>query len=440
MKKLKTLLLSCFLIIGIISMNMNQSEAAGLSVSASSGSIAVGSSVTISVRVSGNVFVEGLSISCSGGKVTGLSKASLDRGETATATFTLTSASGGSVTVSGNAADYEKEIEYSVSGSCVIKVKTPSSNNSGSSKPSQSRPSQEPQEDPRSKNNNLKSLTINQGTLDPKFSANTTKYSVSLAADVTELSIEAKADDGKAKVSGTGKHTLKAGKNEIKVVCTSEYGTKKEYVIVAMVDEKPLVYLDYNGSQLGVVRNFDDVKAPDGFKETTVKVEDKETKAWVNEEINKTIIYLMNDANEKNFYVYEDGKVLTVLKPVTLSGLKLFIIDIEQSLQKRESMKYTEVEVDGQKLNGWIFSEKSFENYVLIYAMDSKGEMKYYQYEKTSQTLQPYSHAAPVTAEAYEKALNDANVQKYIFMGISGILAVIMVGGVIYYLKKVKKD
>lgn len=311
---------------------------------------------------------------------------------------------------------------------------------SNTSKPSQSRPSQEPQEDPRSKNNNLKSLTINQGTLDPKFSANTTKYSVSLAADVTELSIEAKADDGKAKVSGTGKHTLKAGKNEIKVVCTSEYGTKKEYVIVAMVDEKPLVYLDYNGSQLGVVRNFDDVKAPDGFKETTVKVEDKETKAWVNKEINKTIIYLMNDANEKNFYVYEDGKVLTVLKPVTLSGLKLFIIDIEQSLQKRESMKYTEVEVDGQKLNGWIFSEKSFENYVLIYAMDSKGEMKYYQYEKTSQTLQPYSHAAPVTAEAYEKALNDANVQKYIFMGISGILAVIMVGGVIYYLKKVKKD
>lgn len=438
MKKLKVFFISCIMVLTVLSTNVTQSNAAGLTVSASSSSVSVGSKVTITVRVSGNVFVEGLSISCSGGQVTSLSRSSLDRGESATATFTLTSSSGGSVTVTGNAADYDQEIEYAATGSCVIKVK--SSSSSGSSSGSTSRPSQEPQEDTRSKNNNLSQLTINQGTLEPKFSAGTTKYSVSLAADVTEITVNAKADDSKAKVSGTGKHTLKAGKNEISVVCTSEYGTKKEYVIVATVDEKPLVYLDYMGKQLGVVRNLDGIKIPEGFKETTIKVNGNDTLAWANETMNKTILYLMNDANEKNFYIYEDEKVTTILKPLTLSGINLYVTDIDEKLQTRIGMKYTEVEVDGQTLNGWTFDEKSFENYVLIYVMDTDGNMRYYQYEKTSQTLQPYSDAAPVTFETYEKSLSDANTQKYIFMGLSGVLGIVVIAGIVYYLKKLKKS
>ncbi len=435
MKKIIKILTSCFLVIGIMFINTQPADAAGLSVSVSSSSVAVGSTVTVTVRASGNVFVEGLSISCSGGHVSGLSRASIDKGESATASFTLTSSSGGYVSVSGNAANYDTEQEYGVSGGCSIKVK---SSNSSSSSSNTSRPAQEPQDDPRSKNNNLKSLSISQGTLNPKFSASQTEYSVSLSADVTEITVDAKADDSKAKVSGTGKQSLKAGKNDIKIVCTSEYGTKKEYIIHATVDEKPLIYLDYNDAKLGVVRNYDGIQVPDGFKETTVKVQDHETKVWVNADMKKTIIYLMDEDNQKNFYLYDDGKVESMFKPITISGMKLYMVDIDEKTQKREGMTYTEIEVDKQKMMGWTFQDKSFENYMLIYVMDTTGEMKDYQYEKTTNTLQPYSHAAPVTDAAYQKSIQSERTQKMIFMGLSGLLAIVIVGGVIYYFKKIK--
>lgn len=81
----------------------------------------------------------------------------------------------------------------------------------------------------KSNNNNLKSLSLNNGTLSPGFNANTVNYKATINAANT--TINAAVADNTAKISGTGSKTLKYGKNTFKVVVTSEAGTTKTYNI-----------------------------------------------------------------------------------------------------------------------------------------------------------------------------------------------------------------
>ncbi len=91
--------------------------------------------------------------------------------------------------------------------------------------------------DPRSKNNNLKSLSVSQGTID--FNKNTTSYLIRVEHDVNEVTITAQAEDGKAIVSGTGTKTLKDYVNEFKVVVKAENESTKTYIVkVARKDEQ----------------------------------------------------------------------------------------------------------------------------------------------------------------------------------------------------------
>lgn len=91
-----------------------------------------------------------------------------------------------------------------------------SSNNGGSSKSSDA---------------TLKSLSVKGVSLNKKFSANTTKYSVSVGNNIDNVTVNAKANSSKAKVSITGNKNLKVGGNTVNITVTAEDGTQKVYKI-----------------------------------------------------------------------------------------------------------------------------------------------------------------------------------------------------------------
>lgn len=321
-----------------------------------------------------------------------------------------------------------------------------SSGSSSQQKPVESpKPEKEPEEDTRSKDNDLKSLSVSEGTLSPKFSKGKTAYKVNLPATATSITVKASANDAKSSVSGTGKIKLTAGSNEINIVVTSEYGTKKTYTIDVYVDEKPLIYTSYEGSKLGVVRNVNGVKAPENFKKTKVKLDGKEITAWKNDKMDKTVVYLSDEKNNKDFYLFEDGKVTSKFAFKKILGRSFYLIDVPENKQKMDGMKYEQLKIDKVELMGWSFEDKAFENYQVFMAMDMKGQIRYYQYEKEENTLQLYSMAAPVSQESYAKQseeLKDAENAKTIWMTtaiIAGILALGGIGYSIYGLKKNKK-
>ena len=409
--------------------------AASASISASASTIYVGESVTFTVSVSNGAGYVTLS-----GAVN--DKVWLDN---SSQSYTVSGNSAGtlSVSIGGMVADYDTGVDQPVSGGISVSVverpsNTPSgggnSNTGGSTSggttsggnSTPTAPTDTPEEEPKSTNNNLSGLSVSTGSLSPEFNADTTEYTVNLPADATTISIDASAADEKATVEGTGEHSLKAGTNEIAINVTAENGDVKTYYVKVNVDETPLVYTTFNNQKLGVVRNTDEIGIPNSFEETTVTLDGQEVKAWNSAQMNKTIVFLVNEAGEKNFYLFENNQVTSIFKPVGLLGRNLYIIEVPADKQKMKGLIYGEVVIKDEKFNGWTFEDEAFSNYSIIYVMDELGNIKYYQYEKTEDALQLYSMAAPTTQEAVDKTNEKVNTQQMI---IYALIATTLVGG-----------
>ena len=413
----------CLLAVGILNVS-GFLYAAGLSVTASASTIYVGDSVTFTVSASsgaGNISVSGAA-----NGTYWLDNSSQSFTVTATAEGTLT------VSASGTLGDYNTEKDVAVSGSASVQVVAKPSqtqNNQPSEKPETPK-TEEPQKEEKklSSNANLASLSLSQGTLSPKFSASKTQYTVNLNGDVSSIKVSASAADDKAVVYGTGTKTLKPGKNTITVSVAAEDGSTKEYTITVNVDETPVVFVTYNGTKLGFVRSLDGVDKPaKSFEEVKIKVDGKEVKAWKSNLLKKTVVYLQDDkTKEKNYYIYntETNTVETQLRPMALLGNNVFIVDVPKELQTREDMTFTTVKIDKYELNGWKFNDAALENYALLYVMDEKGNMVYYQYEATEKTLQIYSGAAAISQTAYDQYRKDvaASLKKHkmVIYGLGG--------------------
>lgn len=334
----------------------------------------------------------------------------------------------------------------------VVKPSKPSDNTGGNTSggnntpsyniPDYETPVTNEQEEPKSSNAELEELSISKGKLSPEFSSGKTNYTVMLEKDVTSLNVTAKAKDSKATLSGDGETALKPGNNEITITVTAEDGTVKKYVIKAMVDESPDVFVNYNGKNLGVVKNSDDAQIPATFEKTMVSLEGKNVEAWHSNLANLTILYMIDDKNEKNFYLYDDTSkmVTSVYKPIALLGRQVAIIDVPKELQTRIGMRFQEVEVDSLKFNGWIYEEPDFENYVLLYLMDDKGKMHYYLYEKSENSLQLYSNQAAVTQATYDKLNEDMKLRMIVLLALAGTNVLTLLLLLIVSLRKRKKN
>ncbi len=380
------------------------SASGGLNISASSKSVSAGSTVTLTVSASSGYFVYNLSASGgSGGSITSsLGKTSLDNGESTTFKVKVNSAT--TISVSGVSTNYETEDESNVSASVTISIKSSSSSSSSSSSNSSSSSSSSSNttnettettetEETKSSVCTLSSLSVSTGTLSPEFDASTTEYTVDLESGTSEIEISAKAKDSAASVSGTGKKELEAGENTFSIKCTAEDGSTKTYKITVNVDDTPTVYTTYNDQELGVVANQNNIGVPDGFEETTVTLEDEEVIAYYNANMDKTIVYLVNEDNEKNFYLYdaETSSITSIFIPVTLLGRNVYVVDIDEELQTREGMIYQELTINEVTLYGWVYEDENYSNFQLIMVMNDQGEMVLYQYETTEDSLQLYN-------------------------------------------------
>ncbi len=83
--------------------------------------------------------------------------------------------------------------------------------------------------DNRSSNNNLSSLTVSSGSL--SFNKNTTNYNIEVPYDVTKVTINAKAEDPKAKVNIQSPDLVSEEIRTAKVTVTAENGSNKVYSI-----------------------------------------------------------------------------------------------------------------------------------------------------------------------------------------------------------------
>lgn len=92
-----------------------------------------------------------------------------------------------------------------------------------------------------SKDNNLKSLSINGLKLEPSFNKDTTDYKVTAESNTTEIKINAALSDSKASLSGTGIFKVTEGENKFTITVEAENGSVKKYnILVNVTDPNPI--------------------------------------------------------------------------------------------------------------------------------------------------------------------------------------------------------
>lgn len=430
MKKTLKIILSSIVFLMTLSILQLPVYAAGFSVSRSASSVAPGGKFTVSISCPGSVCT--VNVSASNGSVS-QSVLVIDN---SSESVTVTAGSSGTVTVTASVDGYEYGSRTPVSGTRSVSVtinaptsggNTTNSNNSNSGSTTNNtdtttQQTEEKKEETKKSNvNTLASLTVSAGELSPAFDGNNTNYEVNVDAKVTSITIDAKATDAKASVSGTGEHALQVGANTLQVVCKAENGSTKTYTITVNVDETPQVYLKLNKQKLGVVRNVKDLGIPESFEATTIKIEENEVTAYHSNNMNKTILYLVNEKGEKNFYLYDEKEgVTSIFIPVTVLGRNVYIIDVKKDDVKVDHTKFNKIQIDNNTFEGWTFTDDK--NYSLIMVMNQKGEKVIYQYEATENTLQLYHQ---VKQEQSNQPKQQKNIMTYVFAATTVVFALI---------------
>ena len=100
--------------------------------------------------------------------------------------------------------------------------------------------------DNRSSNNRLASLSVNGAELNPKFSSGNENYNVSVPYSIANLSINAKAEDSKAKVNISSTALTAEETTDVRITVTAENGSTKTYVIHATRGKDPNKILSTN--------------------------------------------------------------------------------------------------------------------------------------------------------------------------------------------------
>lgn len=84
---------------------------------------------------------------------------------------------------------------------------------------------------PLSANNNLASLTTDQGMLSPSFNKDITNYNISVKQDVASININATKEDNGATITGLGNKKLNYGANKFTITVKAENGSTKNYIV-----------------------------------------------------------------------------------------------------------------------------------------------------------------------------------------------------------------
>jgi len=228
---------------------------------------------------------------------------------------------------------------------------------------------------------------------------------------------------------------LKNGDNIILIKVTAENGAQKEYKITAYVAESPKAYIKYNDNEIGIFSNVKNLQIPEGFVASEHSIDENTITVYSSEAL--SIVYAMNEKEEKNFYLFdkEQNSILSKIKPMKIADKNIYLIDLDE---EKEGFEFSSIIIAETEVKGYKFKE-GLENYILLVVMNEKGEKVEYLYETTEGTLQLYGGFSPINNERYNEIIKKIDNQKKIIYGISGILGLSIIVLIIVIFKKRKE-
>lgn len=309
-------------------------------------------------------------------------------------------------------------------------------NNTGNNKPNTNNGGTTADKKKYSTDNFLSSLSVEGQEITPKFDKNTLEYKLDLDESIEKIKINAKANDTKATVTGTGEVSLSTGENILEVKVTAENGNDKIYKIVATVIDKNPIKITIDGKDYTLVkRNNNLIKELDGFNKTKIKFDNVEVDGYKNDKI--TLVILKDINGKYDYYIYEksnnsyEADTFTLYKKIENGKLRLLYKEMPSELilsnYKEDSFTY-----DGEVYTGYVLNDET--DFYLFYAMNvDTGEDSLYQYDTREKTIQRYNSDE---VDIYKEKVD--LYYKYL-LGAGGILGLVLFLSLIASISKRKK-
>lgn len=278
-----------------------------------------------------------------------------------------------------------------------------------------------------SKNNRLKSLSVDGYTLEPGFSNDVKEYTVNVPSEVTKVNISAQVEDGTASVSGTGEKELNEGINSFDIVVTAQNGSTNSFKLNINVEDKNPITITYDDEEYILIKRAGLFEAPKGFSTSTVKINDLDIPSLVNEVTNKTLVGFKDKDGKIYLFEYKDGKYERYyeisFKPITINILKM-----KTSLLPSGYKKY-DVVYNEEKIEAYKSSKDS--SYALVYGLDTTtGNEDLYQIDLKNDTAQVFNQDLVSTIKSNNKK---------IFIVIGALLGVIFIEFIALLISKSKR-
>lgn len=281
-----------------------------------------------------------------------------------------------------------------------------------------------------SKNNNLKSLSIEIFSLTPEFNANVLEYNAVVPENTKEINIIATPEDRKSSITGTGIQTVNQGANKFSVVVRAENGAEKVYVInVEVKDENP-IDVTIGGKKYTVVKIKENLPEASFYSEYSVKINDFDIPAYKNNNTNLVLVGLKDEEGNIKLFIYDEEK--NEYKEYNEIGVNKITIYPLVSNEEIKGYQKSKIKINDIEVEGYSYSKSS--NFVIIYGVNVEtGDKGFYMYDKKMQTLISYN-------DEYITDLNKkVELYTYIIFGFIGVLILLFIILIAVISKKNKK-
>lgn len=280
-----------------------------------------------------------------------------------------------------------------------------------------------------SKDNNLKSLSVEGYELDKEFNKDTLEYIVNVPTGTKSVKIKATENDSKASVSGDGEVTVTEGLNTIPIVVTAQNGSSKTYTLTINVEDQNPINVTIDNKNYTVVKNEELLTAPLTFTDAKITINDIEIPAFTNTISDITLVGLKDEQGNIKLFVYNNGKY----SKFNEMNLKSYLL-IPVAFDKKLDLIKTSVTINGEEMEAYKYSEKS--DFVIINAKNLEdGTTNLYLYDTKNNTASLYD----------ETFINETNetLRNYTFVIVAFagalLLMFIVIFSLLHSLKKKQK-
>ena len=269
-----------------------------------------------------------------------------------------------------------------------------------------------------SKDNNLKSLSVEGFELSPEFSKDVTEYTVTVPEDTKEVTINATENDSAASITGTGTFEVTQGTNTFQIVVRAENGSEKTYTVTVNVTDSNPINVTIDGDNYTVVKIKDFLPVANAYQETTVRINEFDIPAYKSDLTGFTLVGLKDNEGNIALYIYDGvNNSYKVYNELKFNQLTIYPKETDKTL---EGYEFGNVTINDIEIPAYFVTKDS--RYSIIYGINVEtGEEGFYKYDKIDQTIIKYDD------EMINSLIKKNQLYSYIIIGFSGILILMFI-------------